>query len=92
MQGAPTVRKIATARARAAARAERCGRAAERRVARYAHESELRESVRDTGGNDIEVDQQGPGVEPVAPSPRPLTINDLLLVIAQMQQQIQDQM
>ena len=84
VQGAPTVRQVAAARAQATARAERRARAAERQVARYSRETEMLESVRDTGGNDIEVDQQGPGVEPVAPPPRSLTIDDLLLVIAQM--------
>ena len=58
--GAPSVRQIAEARARAAARAARRARAAERRAARYARETEMLESVRDAGGDDIEVDQQGP--------------------------------
>ena len=86
MRGALTVRQISVTRAK------RLARAAERRAARYSRETEMLDSVRDAGGNNIEVDQQGPEVKPVAPPPRPLTIDDLLLVIAQMQQQMQDQM
>ena len=89
---APTAKQQAAARARAEKQAERQARAAEARAARNARRAEIQESIHDVDQedqdlDDDEVDQQEPRVEIAAALARALMTDDLLAVMAQLQQQ-----